>query len=118
MLANGCNVNVIAINNSVIRDGLCALEDGIGYALWSRSTILNVVLDTKVGVRTTGVVTSSEENAASGLAQTNQVRGSRGRQNTVLTDDELCDTIACRETNDLLYCRLGIVAAVATDNKR
>ena len=118
MLANGCNVNVVAINNSVLRDSLCALKDSIGDALWGRPSILDVVLDTKVCVRTTGVVASSEENAASGLAQTNQVRGSRGRQNTILTDDELCDTIARRDTNDLLYRRLGIVAAVATDNKR
>jgi hypothetical protein len=99
-------------------DRLSLLVDLVRHALRSGSTILDVVLDTKVVIRSTGVVASSEKDTAVGLVLADDVRARGGREKAVLTDDEGLDTVGGADAKDRLN-RLGHEeAAVTTDEER
>ena len=105
-------VYVIALLQEVVINLGRELVDLIRDSLWRRSTVLHIVLDTKVGVRTAGVVARCQQNTARGLAQTNHMRGSRRGENAILSDDELRHTIASSQSNNLLHGRQRQVAAI------
>jgi hypothetical protein len=99
-------------------DRLSLLVDLVRHALRSGSTILDVVLDTKVVIRSTGVVASSEKDTAVGLVLADDVRARGGREKTVLTNDEGLNTVGGADAKDRLN-RLGHEeAAVTTDEER
>lgn len=65
------------------------LVDLVRHVLRSWPSIRYVVLDTKVVVRTSGVVTRREQDTTIRLVFPDHVRCSRGRQDTILSNDEL-----------------------------
>ena len=79
------------ISNIQFLDGLCDFIDLVGDALWSRTSIADIVLDTKIVVRTSRVVRGSQENTTSGFELANQVGSSRRGENTVLSDNQFGD---------------------------
>ncbi len=58
------NTYRFVFNNFILADGLRDSKDLIGNALRSRSAIGDIVLDTKIVVRTARVVAGSQENTA------------------------------------------------------
>jgi hypothetical protein len=99
-------------------DRLSLLVDLVRHALRSGSTILDVVLDTKVIIRSTGVVASSEKDAAVGLVLADDVRARGGGEETVLTDDECLDTVSSADAEDRLHCLGHEETAIATNKER
>jgi hypothetical protein len=72
-------------------DGLCDFIDLISDTLRSRTSIGDIVLDTKIVVRTSRVVRGSQENTSSGLELANQVGSSWRGENTILSDNQFGD---------------------------
>jgi hypothetical protein len=64
---------------------------------------------------TAGVVAGSEEDASSGLAFPNDMAGSGSRENAVLADQELLDTVGGTDLCDQLD-DLGVPVATITTN--
>lgn len=66
---------------------------------------------------TTRVVTGSEEDTTGSLALADDVAGSRGRQNTVLADQQLLDSVGSTNLGNQLD-HLGVpVTAIATNDE-
>lgn len=59
----------------------------------------------------------SQEDTASGLAFPDDVAGSRGRQDTILTDQELLDTVCGTNLCTQLH-NLGVVESAITTNDK
>lgn len=76
--------------------------DSIGHILGGRSTIGSVEFDTKVIIRTTGVVRSSEEDTAIGLEGSNKGRTSGGGEDGVLAENDVLDAVGRTDTEDNL----------------
>jgi hypothetical protein len=78
---------------------------------------LAVVLDTEVLVGSTWVVAGGEQDTASGLADADEVAGSRSGHDAILADEELlhaiCGTDLCNDLGDLGV----VVAAITTDDE-
>lgn len=66
---------------------------------------------------TTRVVTGSQQNTTSRLAHTNQVASSRSAQNTILTNQQLLDTIGRADLGNLRDHLAVIVATITTNNQ-
>lgn len=66
---------------------------------------------------TTRVVAGSQKDTAGSLAKADDMAGSGGRENTVLADEELLDTVSSANLGNQLD-HLGVpVAAIATDDE-
>ena len=111
-------VYVIALLQEVVVDLGRELVDLIRDSLWRRSAVLHIVLDTKVGVRTAGVVARCQQNTTGGLAQANHMRGSRRGENAILSDNQLRHTIASSQSNNLLHGGQRQVAAITPHHQR
>lgn len=81
-------------------DRLGFLEDLVGNAFGCGSAVRDIILDTEIVVRASGVVRGSEKDATVCLVFTNDVGGSRGRKDGVLADDEFGDTIGRADLQD------------------
>ena len=86
-------IDGVKLDDLVCRDGLRLLVNGVRDALGCGTTVRHVVLDTEVGIGTSGIVGGSEEDAAIGLVLTDDVRGGRCGEDSVLTDDELSNAV-------------------------
>ena len=64
---------------------------------------------------TSRVVASSEQNTTGSPSFTNNMTGSRGTQDTVLTDQQLLDTISSTNLSNQLH-NLGIVVSSISSN--
>lgn len=105
------------LDELVLLDALGALKDGFGDRFGGGTAIVHVVLDAKVCVRATRVMTRGEEDAAGRLAGADLVRDGRGREDAVAADDELLDAVT-RGDLDNDADNLGrVVAAIAADDE-
>ena len=77
------------VNDFVAADRLGLFIDLVGDVLWRGSTIGDIVLDSEIGVGATWVVGRSQEDTASRLVLSDNVGGSRCRENAILSDDKL-----------------------------
>lgn len=103
--ANGGHVNVRNVGDLVFRERFGGREDFVGDGFWCRGAIGEVVLDTKVLVRscrylvskwkrssnmelsiTTGIMTGSQQNATGGTAFSDNMAGSGGGEDAILPD--------------------------------
>jgi len=105
------------VDELVLLDGLGDLVDRVGHSLRRRSTVLHVVLDSEVGVGSSGVVRGSEEDTTGSLAVTDDMRDGGGGEDAVLSDDELRDAVTGGELDDLLDDLGRVVASVTTDDE-
>ena len=66
---------------------------------------------------TSRVVTGGEQDTTSSLPDPDDMAGSRSTKNTILTDQQLLDTVGCADFGDLL-CDLRVpVTTVTTNNE-
>lgn len=80
--------------------------------------VSRVELDAKVVVRSSRVVRSGQEDTTVGLVGSDDVRGSRGREDRVVADDELGDTVTGGEADDGLASLAREESAVTTNDER
>lgn len=59
----------------------------------------------------------SQKNTTSGLAKADDMAGSRGRQDTILADEELLDTVGGTDLGNQLDNLRVPVAAITTDDE-
>lgn len=87
-------VNRGKLNDLVAGDRLRLLKDLVGDILRSRTAVRDVVLDTEIRVRASGVVAGGEKNTAVRLVLADDVGSGGGREDGVLANDELGDTVS------------------------
>ena len=109
-------IDGVKLDDLVCRDGLRLLVNGVRDALGCGSTVRHIVLDTEVGIGTSGIVGGSEEDAAIGLVLADDVRGGGRGEDGVLADDELGNAVSGANLEDGLDGFGGEVATVATDD--
>mmetsp|Transcript_29901 Transcript_29901/g.49336 ORF Transcript_29901/g.49336 Transcript_29901/m.49336 type:complete len:443 (-) Transcript_29901:812-2140(-) len=119
----GINVNRWEITADLVAlDRLGVLKHGVGEAVWGRTSVLAVVLDSKVLLWSTGVVTGSQDEGTKRLLPdrplfTNDGRNSWSRQKAVLANPDALDTVGNSHLgNDLDGLRV-VVTSITTDEK-
>ncbi len=106
------------LNDLVAGDSLRLFEDLVRDILRSRPAVRDVVLDTEIRVGSSRVVTGSKKNTTVRLVLADDVRGSGGREDGVLADDELRNTVSRTDLQNCLDGLRGKVAAVSADDDR
>lgn len=104
--------------NLVGRDRLCDIVDLVSDVLRSRSAIRHVVLDSEIVVGATRVMARSEQDTAGRLVLANDIRGSGGREDTILANEEFRDAVGGGDAQDDVHGRNGKVSTVSADNER
>lgn len=66
---------------------------------------------------TSGVVAGCKEDATGGLAQANDMAGGGGRENAIVTDDELLDAVRSANLRDQLDDLRVPEAAITSNDK-
>jgi len=66
---------------------------------------------------TTRVVGSSQKDTSGGLLDTDDVRGSRGAENAILSNDELLDTVCSTDLCNQLRNLGVVVTSITTDDE-
>lgn len=131
-------VNVGDFGNLVLGQGFGGSVDLVGDALGSRSTVSEVVLDTKIllracmktrlatasteavmrkASRTTRVVAGGEQDTAGSVADTNDIAGSGSAENAILADNELLDAVRSSDLSDQLNDLRVPVSAITTNDE-
>lgn len=87
-------------NHFVAGDCLGFLVYFVCNALRSRSTVRDVVLDTKVGIWATRVVAGRQEDAPSSFIFPNDIGSGRSGKDCVLSDDKLPNAIGRADLQD------------------
>lgn len=105
-----------SIEDFVLGNTLCLLEDPICHILRCRAPVRHIVLDTKVVVGSARIVACGQEDTAIGLILADDVGGCRGRENTVSANDKLLDPVGGSNLENLLDGRLGIVPPITAYN--
>ncbi|KAH3672144.1 hypothetical protein WICPIJ_010138 [Wickerhamomyces pijperi] len=86
-------------------------------ALPSWATVGQVVLDPQIVLWATRVVRGSENDPTSDMAvRSDDVRSSRGRQKTILANNELLNTIGSTDLSDQLDNNVIVVTTVTTND--
>lgn len=105
------------LDDLVALDSLRLLIDLVGNIFWSGSTVASVVLDSKVGVGSSRVVTCSQQNTPSRFIFPDHVGGCGCRQDTVLSNDEFGNAISRANFQDGLDSLGREESAISTDDK-
>ena len=87
----------------------------VGDLLGCGSTVGDIELDTEIVVGSTGVVARRQQNTTIGLLLPNQSRDSGGREDRVLSEDNVLDSITGRKLENDLDSFGGKVSSVSTD---
>lgn len=85
--------------------------DLVGNILGSWSTVGSVEFDTEIVVRSTWVVRGGQEDTSVGLVGTDQSGDGRGGENSILTHDDVLDTVTGADTENDLSSLWGLVLA-------
>ena len=104
-----------SINNFVACDRLSLLVHLESEIVLGRSSIGNIIFDSKVSVGTTRSVTGRQQNSTSGLIFTDHVRCSRSGKNGILSDDELFNTICRANFENRLYSFWRIITTISAN---
>ena len=78
-----------------------------------RSSIRNIIFDSKVSVGTTRSVTGRQQNSTSGFILTDHVRRRRGGKNGILSDNELSNAICRANFENRLYGFRRIITTIS-----
>jgi len=105
-----------SIQDFVLGDTLCLLEDPICDILGRRATVRHIVLDTKVVVGSARIVACGQEDTAVSLVLADDVGSCRSRENTVSANDKLLDPVGGGNLENLLDSGLRIVPPIAPYN--
>lgn len=105
------------LQHLVATNNLRTLVDFIRHIFGCRPTVRYVVFDAEVIVRSSGIVAGCQENATICLVLSDNVRGCRGGQNSVLSDNELANTIRRADLEDRLHRLWREETPIATDNE-
>ena len=89
--------------------------DPVGDLLGCGSTIRDVELDTKIVIGSTGVMARSQQDTTIGLLLPDQSRDSGGREDRVLSENNVLDSITGRKLENDLDSFGGKVSSVSTD---
>jgi hypothetical protein len=81
------------------------------------SVAFSSVVRIKSTLRTSRIVASSKENAASGFPFANDMTSSRSAQNAILADQQLLDAVSSPNLCNQLYDFWVVVSTIATDYK-
>lgn len=113
-----------AFQHCVLLDDFGLSEDGFSDALWSRSAIASVELDTEVLIGATRVVTGGEHNSSEAVAFTvlgvklaNEGGDSWRREEAMLTNIYLSDTIGGCNLDNLLDSDVVVVPTIARNDE-
>mmetsp|Transcript_11337 Transcript_11337/g.16257 ORF Transcript_11337/g.16257 Transcript_11337/m.16257 type:complete len:270 (-) Transcript_11337:1366-2175(-) len=106
----------------VVLNGSGVGVGGLHKVFGSRSSILSVVLDSKIFLWSTGVVTSSEDESSesflpNGAAFANHSRNSRGREQSVLSNPETLHSVSNTHFDDSLDSFIVEITTVTTNQK-
>jgi len=99
------------------------VEDCISDLLGSRTSVRSIVLDAKVFVRTAWVVRCCQQDGPHAgislfsIESPDKVRDCRGREKTVLTDNDFGDAISSSDSQDFLDGDVIPVPAISRDNE-
>ena len=107
----------VSLDDLVSIDRLGDFVNLVRHVLGRRPTVGHIVLDAKVVVGTTRVVTRREEDTTVGLVLSDHVGGGGGGQDRVLADDELFHAVGGSDLENGLDGLGGKVTSVATYNE-
>merc|ERR1719253_1460263 len=125
---HSCGSSLGDVNLREVRADLVALNRGsigigcLHQVFRSRASVLCVVLNTKVLLRSTRVVTCSEDEGTKCLLPywssfTDSGRDSRGGEQSILTDPETLHTVGNTHLDDCLDSLVVVVTAISSNNK-
>ena len=103
------------LDELVLGDSLGDLVDPVGDFLGCGSTVGDVELDTEIVVGSTGVVARGQQDPTISLLLPDQSRDSGGREDRVLSEDNVLDSITGRKLENDLDGLGGKVSPVSTD---
>ena len=104
-----------SINNFVACDRLSLLVHLESEIVLGRSSIGNIIFDSKVSVGTTRSVTGRQQNSTSGLIFTDHVRCGRSGKNGILSDYELSNAICRANFENRLYSFWRKITTISTN---
>lgn len=107
-----------SVNDFVAGDSLGLFIDLISDVLRCGATIRHVVFDAEVVVGAPWVVTGGQEDTTVGLVLPDDVGGSGGGEDGVLSNDELFHSIGRADLENRLDSLRGEVSTVSTDDDR
>ena len=117
-LAQGVDIDIVALQCLILTDAAGVLEDRFGHCLWGGPTVGSIELDAEILIGSGRIVTGGEDDAALGLIFTDHAGGGGCRQQSSLTNDDLADAVGGRHTQDGLYRRPVVIAAIAANHQR
>lgn len=97
-------------------NGLCLLENYVGNAFRSGATVGYIVLDAKVVVRSTGIVTSGEKDAPVSRVFSDHIGSSGSGKNSILSNNKFAYAVCRSDSQDDLDSLGREEPAVAPDN--
>mmetsp|Transcript_16950 Transcript_16950/g.25111 ORF Transcript_16950/g.25111 Transcript_16950/m.25111 type:complete len:202 (+) Transcript_16950:1203-1808(+) len=106
----------------VVFDGSCIGIGGFHKVFGSRSSILSVVFDSKVFLRSTRVVTGSEDECSESFLPdratlTNHGRNGGGREQSILSNPKALHTVSNTHLDDSLDSFIVVITTVSTNDK-
>ena len=105
-----------SIQDFVLGNTLCLLEDPVCDILGRRATVRHIVFDTKIVIGSTRIVARGQENTAVCLVLADNIGSRRSRENSVSADDKLLNTVGGGNLENLLDGGLRIVPSIAPYN--
>ena len=124
VIANDVGVNVAkTIQHGVRLNDLCFGEDSVRHALRSWSTIASIEFDSEIFIGTSWVVTRRKNESTKAVALSivgvelpNESGNGGSREEAVLANVHLSDTVGGRDLDDLLDCHIVVVATITRDD--
>lgn len=110
-------VDIWDIHDLIRRERLGGLVDLVRDALWSRSAVGEIVLDTEIFIRTTRVVAGCEEYSTCCFPDADDMARCWCRHDAILPDQELLHAICCTDLRNQLHDFWVPVATITTNDE-